>query len=81
MFGMKLKRTVKWEEKKDMSKDEDVKDTRETIMDLVWWIDKFSELRNEKEINFIANMVDNPPPKFSRTQIRWIKDIYDRGNI
>ena len=54
--------------------------TKKEIQDLVWWIDRFAKLRNPKEINFIADMIDEPPNTFSPAQTKWIKDIYDRDN-
>lgn len=54
--------------------------TRKEIVDIISWIDQFAKLRNEKEIGFIADMIDKPPEIFSKAQLKWINDIYEREN-
>lgn len=44
---------------------------------LVEHIDSFSERLTEWEINFIANLMDNPPEYYSPKQIEIINRIYD----
>jgi hypothetical protein len=52
--------------------------SRKEIADIIWWIDQFAKLKSPKEINFIANMIDSPPLIFSKNQLKWINDIYER---
>ena len=44
---------------------------------LVEHIDSFGEGLSEWEINFIADMMDNPPETYSDKQIAIINRIYD----
>ena len=44
---------------------------------LVEHIDSFGKGLTEWEINFIADMMDNPPQEFSDKQIKIINRIYD----
>ena len=45
---------------------------------LVEHIDLFGRCLSEWEINFIANMLDNPPKTYSEKQIKIINRIYDQ---
>jgi len=44
---------------------------------LVEHIDAFGKKLTEWEVNFIADMIDNPPEKYSQKQIEIINRIYD----
>ena len=44
---------------------------------LVEHIDSFGKNLNEWEINFIANLMDNPPQEYSEKQIKIIERIYN----
>jgi len=44
---------------------------------LVEHIDMFGKNLNQWEINFIADLMDNPPEKYSEKQIAIINRIYD----
>ncbi len=44
---------------------------------LVEHIDLFGKRLNEWEINFIANLLDNPPKTYTPKQIEIINRIYD----
>ena len=44
---------------------------------LVEHIDLFGKGLTEWEVNFIANMIDNPPQTYSEKQIEIINRIYD----
>lgn len=44
---------------------------------LVEHIDSFGKHLSEWEINFIANLMDNPPEYYSPKQIEIIERIYD----
>lgn len=44
---------------------------------LVEHIDTFGKRLTQWEIDFIANMIDNPPEKYSPRQIEIINRIYD----
>ena len=45
---------------------------------LVEHIDSFGKKLSEWEINFIADMMDNPPESYSKKQIEIINRIYDQ---
>ena len=45
---------------------------------LVEHIDSFGKGLSEWEINFIADMMDNPPESYSKKQIEIINRIYDK---
>ena len=45
---------------------------------LVEHIDSFGHGLNEWEVNFIANMLDNPPKTYSEKQVEIINRIYDQ---
>jgi len=45
---------------------------------LVEHIDSFGKGLNEWEVNFIADMLDNPPKAYSEKQVEIINRIYDQ---
>lgn len=45
---------------------------------LVKHIDSFGKNLSEWEVNFIADMLDNPPKEYSEKQIKIINRIYDQ---
>ena len=44
---------------------------------LVEHIDSFGKGLSKWEINFIADLIDNPPKKYSKKQVKIINRIYD----
>jgi len=44
---------------------------------LVEHIDSFGKGLNEWEVNFIADLIDRPPERYSQKQVKIINRIYD----
>jgi hypothetical protein len=47
------------------------------VPEIVEHIDGFAKNLTEWEINFIANLIDNPPDEYTKRQIRVIDRIYE----
>lgn len=52
--------------------------TKEEIEEMIFDIDNLGEDLTDWEIDFIADLIDNPPKEYSDGHIRKIKQIYNQ---